>query len=44
LLATSLTVAYAHGGDPDRVLSLLATWLGHSAAGKLEPISESEIL
>lgn len=59
---TSLTVAYAHGGDPDRVLSLLATWLGHSdaahtywyltatgelmalAAGKLEPVSESEIL
>jgi len=27
-----LTVAYAHGGDPDRVLSLLATWLGHSDA------------
>ena len=25
-----MTVAYAHGGDPDRVLSLLATWLGHS--------------
>ena len=57
-----MTVAYAHGGDPDRVLSLLATWLGHSdaahtywyltatgelmalAAGKLEPISEGEIL
>ncbi|MHA7648418.1 site-specific integrase [Mycobacterium sp. ML5] len=56
------TAAYAHGGDPDRVLSLLATWLGHSdaahtywyltatgelmalAAGKLEPISESEML
>ena len=27
-----MTVAYAHGGDPDRVLSLLATWLGHSDA------------
>jgi integrase len=24
--------AYAHGGDPERVLSLLATWLGHSDA------------
>ena len=22
--------AYTHDGDPDRVLSLLATWLGHS--------------
>lgn len=27
-----MTSAYAHGGDPDRVLSLLATWLGHSDA------------
>ena len=27
-----MTVAYAHGGDPDRVLSLLATWLWHSDA------------
>ena len=27
-----MTTAYAHGGDPDRVLSLLATWLGHSDA------------
>jgi hypothetical protein len=25
-----MTAAYTHGGDPDRVLSLLATWLGHS--------------
>lgn len=25
-----MTAAYAHRGDPDRVLSLLATWLGHS--------------
>lgn len=27
-----MTVAYAHHNDPDRVLSLLATWLGHSDA------------
>lgn len=27
-----MTAAYAHGGNPDRVLSLLATWLGHSDA------------
>ena len=27
-----MTAAYARGGDPDRVLSLLATWLGHSDA------------
>jgi integrase len=27
-----MTAAYAHGRDPDRVLSLLATWLGHSDA------------
>lgn len=27
-----MTAAYAHHGDPDRVLSLLATWLGHSNA------------
>jgi integrase len=27
-----MTAAYAHDGDPDRVLSLLATWLGHSDA------------
>lgn len=27
-----MTAAYAHGGDPERVLSLLATWLGHSDA------------
>lgn len=27
-----MTAAYAHRGDPDRVLSLLATWLGHSDA------------
>jgi hypothetical protein len=27
-----LTAAYAHADDPDRVLSLLATWLGHSDA------------
>lgn len=27
-----MTAAYAHGGDPDRVLSLLATWLGHTDA------------
>lgn len=25
-----MTAAYTHAGDPDRVLSLLATWLGHS--------------
>ncbi|MDP9092239.1 MAG: tyrosine-type recombinase/integrase [Actinomycetota bacterium] len=27
-----MTAAYARHGDPDRVLSLLATWLGHSDA------------
>jgi len=27
-----MTAAYAHGGDPERTLSLLATWLGHSDA------------
>lgn len=27
-----MTAAYRHGGDPERVLSLLATWLGHSDA------------
>ncbi|MGW4340966.1 tyrosine-type recombinase/integrase [Rhodococcus koreensis] len=27
-----MTAVYARGGDPDRVLSLLATWLGHSDA------------
>lgn len=27
-----MTAAYAHDGDPDRVLSLLVTWLGHSDA------------
>lgn len=27
-----MTAAYAHGRDPDRVLSLLTTWLGHSDA------------
>ena len=27
-----MTAAYAHDGDPERVLSLLATWLGHSDA------------
>ncbi|OLT20865.1 integrase [Ornithinimicrobium sp. CNJ-824] len=27
-----MTAAYAHGHDPDRTLSLLATWLGHSDA------------
>lgn len=27
-----MTTAYTDGGDPDRVLSLLATWLGHSDA------------
>lgn len=27
-----MSAAYAHHGDPDRVLSLLATWLGHSDA------------
>lgn len=27
-----MTAAYAHGGDPERVLTLLATWLGHSDA------------
>lgn len=27
-----MTTAYTRGGDPDRVLSLLATWLGHSDA------------
>lgn len=27
-----MTAAYAHGGDPERILSLLATWLGHSDA------------
>jgi integrase len=32
-LATAhMTAAYAHHKDPDRVLSLLATWLGHSDA------------
>ncbi|MEI2778057.1 MAG: tyrosine-type recombinase/integrase [Tetrasphaera sp.] len=25
-----MTAAYAHDGDPERVLSLLATWLGHT--------------
>ncbi|MFN0282941.1 MAG: tyrosine-type recombinase/integrase [Kineosporiaceae bacterium] len=27
-----MTAAYVHTGDPERVLSLLATWLGHSDA------------
>lgn len=27
-----MTAAYTHGHDPDRTLSLLATWLGHSDA------------
>jgi integrase len=27
-----MSAAYAHGANPDRVLSLLATWLGHSDA------------
>lgn len=27
-----MAAAYTHGGDPDRTLSLLATWLGHSDA------------
>jgi len=27
-----MTAAYAHDGDPDRVLSVLVTWLGHSDA------------
>lgn len=27
-----MTAAYAHHGDPDRVLSLLASWLGHTDA------------
>jgi integrase len=27
-----MTAAYTHGGDPDRTLSLLATWLGHTDA------------
>lgn len=27
-----MTAAYAHGGEPDRTISLLATWLGHSDA------------
>jgi integrase len=27
-----MTASYTHGGDPDRVLSLLATWLGHCDA------------
>lgn len=27
-----MTAAYTDGGDPDRTLSLLATWLGHSDA------------
>lgn len=27
-----MTAAYARGSDPERVLSLLATWLGHSDA------------
>lgn len=27
-----MTAAYAYDGDPDRVLTLLATWLGHSDA------------
>ena len=27
-----MTAAYAHHGNPERVLSLLATWLGHSDA------------
>jgi integrase len=27
-----MTAAYAHRGDPDRVLTLLGTWLGHSDA------------
>lgn len=27
-----MTAAYTHGRDPERVLSLLATWLGHSDA------------
>jgi len=29
---THMTSSYADGGNPDRVLSLLATWLGHSDA------------
>jgi hypothetical protein len=27
-----MTASYTHRGDPDRVLSLLATWLGHCDA------------
>jgi hypothetical protein len=27
-----MTTAYAYHGDPERVLTLLATWLGHSDA------------
>ncbi|MHB1164479.1 MAG: hypothetical protein ACYC3K_04480 [Candidatus Nanopelagicales bacterium] len=27
-----MTAAYAKGRDPDRALSLLATWLGHTDA------------
>lgn len=27
-----MTASYAHGNDPERILSLLATWLGHSDA------------
>jgi hypothetical protein len=30
LLSTSLAAAYRNGGDPQRTLSLLATWLGHT--------------
>lgn len=26
-----MTAAYVHAGDPDRVLTLLASWLGHSS-------------
>ena len=30
MLSTSLAAAYRNGGDPQRTLSLLATWLGHT--------------
>jgi len=30
MLSTSLAAAYQNGGDPQRTLALLATWLGHT--------------
>ena len=30
MLSTTSAAAYRNGGDPQRTLSLLATWLGHT--------------